>query len=72
MTLQTIAFAGSRLDRADHVRCNPDKLAELSNWRARLLLLSATPYKPFTTELFTPFFCSTTWPWMLVGTPPIW
>lgn len=39
MTLQTIAFAGSRLDRADHVRCNPDKLAELSNWRARLLLL---------------------------------
>jgi len=35
----TIAFAGSRLDRADHVRSSPDALAELMNWRARLLKL---------------------------------
>jgi NAD+ diphosphatase len=33
----TIAFAGSALDRADHVRSDPEKLAGLMNWRARLL-----------------------------------
>ena len=35
----TIAFAGGTLDRADHVRSDPDKLAALMNWRARLLRL---------------------------------
>lgn len=35
----TIAFAGSGLDRADHVRSDADKLGALMNWRARLLLL---------------------------------
>ena len=35
----TIAFAGSLLDRADHVRADPARLAELMNWRARLLRL---------------------------------
>jgi len=39
MSLAGIAFAGSQIDRADHVRANPDKLAELTDWRARLLLL---------------------------------
>ncbi|WP_295528903.1 NAD(+) diphosphatase [Novosphingobium sp. Chol11] len=34
-----IAFAGSMIDRADHIRSAPDKLGELMNWRARLLLL---------------------------------
>ena len=34
-----IAFAGSTLDRADHVRSDPDALAELRNGRARLLAL---------------------------------
>jgi NAD+ diphosphatase len=35
----TVAFAGSLLDRADHVRGDPGKLAALTDWRARLLLL---------------------------------
>lgn len=35
----SIAFAGSRLDRADHVRSNPEQLEGLMNWRARLLRL---------------------------------
>src|SRR5687768_13559771 len=39
MSARTVAFAGSRLDRADHIRCNPDALAAHSDWRARLLLL---------------------------------
>lgn len=39
MSPAAIAFAGSRLDRADHVRSDPQKLAELADWRARLLLL---------------------------------
>src|SRR5215207_6766520 len=39
MSLTGIAFAGSRLDRADHVRCDPEKLAALTDWRARLLSL---------------------------------
>ena len=34
-----IAFAGSRLDRADAVRSDPDALVRLMNPRARLLLL---------------------------------
>lgn len=34
-----IAFAGSRLDRADHIRADPDRLESLMNWRARLLKL---------------------------------
>lgn len=39
MTGAAIAFAGSRLDRADHVRACPDRLAGLINGQARLLLL---------------------------------
>ncbi len=35
----TIAFAGSRLDRADHIRASPERLAALMDWRARLLRL---------------------------------
>lgn len=35
----SVAFAGSRLDRADHIRQSPDALAGLMNHRARLLLL---------------------------------
>lgn len=34
-----ITFAGSRLDRADHVRSDPDRLAALQTGRARLLLM---------------------------------
>ena len=34
-----IAFAGSPIDRADHIRANPDALAGLIDWRARLLKL---------------------------------
>ena len=34
-----IAFTGSPLDRADNTRANPEALAGLMNWRARLLLL---------------------------------
>jgi NAD+ diphosphatase len=34
-----IAFAGSPLDRADHLRSDPAALADLMNWRARVLLL---------------------------------
>lgn len=34
-----IAFAGSVLDRADHIRTDPERLAALMDWRARLLLL---------------------------------
>jgi len=39
MSASAIAFAGSRLDRADNLRCDPDALAALMDWRARLLLL---------------------------------
>jgi len=39
MTLGTLAFSGSPLDRADHIRVDPNALAGLMNWRARLLLL---------------------------------
>lgn len=34
-----IAFAGSALDRADHIRADPERLASLMNWKARLLRL---------------------------------
>jgi NAD+ diphosphatase len=34
-----IAFAGSPIDRADQIRVNPEKIAALMNWRARVLLL---------------------------------
>jgi NAD+ diphosphatase len=34
-----IAFTGSPLDRADNTRADPEALAALTNWRARLLLL---------------------------------
>ena len=39
MTELAIAFAGSVIDRADAVRSDPDRLAGLTNWRARLLRL---------------------------------
>mgnify|MGYP000165064251 CR=1 FL=1 len=32
-----LAFTGSRLDRADNVRADPEQLAGMMNWRARLL-----------------------------------
>jgi NAD+ diphosphatase len=34
-----LAFAGSPIDRADQVRADPDRLAALMDWRARLLKL---------------------------------
>lgn len=34
-----IGFSGVALDRADHIRSNPDRLAELMDWRARLIRL---------------------------------
>lgn len=39
MGAPSIAFTGSRLDRADNVRADPDQLAAMMNWRARLLML---------------------------------
>lgn len=39
MTGHVIAFAGSPLDRADHVRADPEALGRLMDWRARLLKL---------------------------------
>jgi NAD+ diphosphatase len=36
---QRLAFSAAPLDRADHVRSDPDKLAALMDWRARLLRL---------------------------------
>jgi len=39
MTAPVIAFAGSPIDRADAVRADPERLAALTNWRARLLRL---------------------------------
>ena len=35
----TLAFTGSRLDRADNVRADPDALVGMMNWKARLLAL---------------------------------
>lgn len=40
MSASTVAFAGSRLDRADHVRADPDALGRLMNGSARLLRLN--------------------------------
>lgn len=34
-----LAFTGCRLDRADHIRANPDALSAQMGWRARLLTL---------------------------------
>ena len=34
-----LSFTGSRLDRADHVRADPDRLAGYVNWKARVLAL---------------------------------
>jgi NAD+ diphosphatase len=39
MTIEAIAFAGSKLDRADHIRTDPDALHALMDWRARVLEL---------------------------------
>ena len=39
MSIGTMTFAGAGLDRADHIRADADKLAELMDWRARLLKL---------------------------------
>lgn len=39
MSAAQIAFAGGGLDRADHVRSDPEALAGLMDWRARLLRL---------------------------------
>ncbi|MCB2078804.1 MAG: NAD(+) diphosphatase [Novosphingobium sp.] len=39
MTTGTVAFAGSRIDRADHVRADPDALGRLMDRTARLLVL---------------------------------
>jgi NAD+ diphosphatase len=39
VSAEAIAFAGSKLDRADHIRTSPAALRGLMDWRARLLLL---------------------------------
>jgi NAD+ diphosphatase len=39
MTSTTMAFAGARLDRADHIRSDRSALEALMDWRARLLKL---------------------------------
>jgi NAD+ diphosphatase len=39
MSIGAIAFAGARLDRADHIRSDPQALEALMDWRARLLKL---------------------------------
>jgi NAD+ diphosphatase len=39
MTTITMAFAGARLDRADHIRSDKQALEALMDWRARLLKL---------------------------------
>ena len=39
--MRSIAFSGSPLDRADNLRADPDALAGLMNWKARLLKLDA-------------------------------
>ncbi|MBN8501176.1 MAG: NAD(+) diphosphatase, partial [Sphingomonadales bacterium] len=39
MSIPAIAFAGAGLDRADHIRADPEQLAGLMDWRARLLKL---------------------------------
>lgn len=37
MNSQTIAFSGSHIDRADHIRNDPEALEALKTWEARLL-----------------------------------
>ena len=39
MSAAHIAFAGAGLDRADHIRSDPEALTGLMDWRARLLRL---------------------------------
>ena len=39
MSTLPLAFTGSRLDRVDHVRADPERLAGYMNWKARLLAL---------------------------------
>jgi len=39
MSGPVIGFAGGLIDRADHIRNDPEKLASLRDWRARLLKL---------------------------------
>ncbi|MBX7495426.1 NAD(+) diphosphatase [Qipengyuania sp. 6B39] len=39
MSASVLAFTGSRLDRADHVRADPERLTGYLNWKARLLAL---------------------------------
>lgn len=39
MRAAPLAFTGSRLDRADNVRADPDALAGMMNWRSKLLRL---------------------------------
>lgn len=39
MSVGTIAFSGSNLDRADHIRADPAALEGMMDWRARLLKL---------------------------------
>lgn len=39
MNAPPLAFSGSPIERADHIRCDPDALAAQLNWRARVLLL---------------------------------
>ena len=39
MAAPAVAFSGSPLDRADNIRCDPDALGGLMDWRARLLKL---------------------------------
>lgn len=39
MTARPLAFTGCRIERADHVRADPDALAGHMTWRARLLAL---------------------------------
>ena len=41
-----VAFAGAKLDRADQIRNDPDALAGLMDWRARLLLLDGIDPAP--------------------------
>ena len=39
MNTPTMGFAGTPIDRADHIRSDPAQLASLKDWRARLLRL---------------------------------
>ena len=39
MAVPKVAFSGALIDRADHIRTDPDALAGHMNWRARVLML---------------------------------